>query len=90
MNTTEMRQPGLNAEQMQALLGQAADYIDAIRGEGPNVKYGCHCDLEPGMTPDDCTLRTGDVEDCVYAVKLFKLDKGPQDCEYYKPIKLEI
>lgn len=86
MNTDEMRKAD-SMQEMQSLLHRAANYIDAIRGEGPNVKYGCHCDLEPGMEPDDCNLRTGDICDCVYAQTLYKLGKGPADCEYWKPIK---
>ena len=48
-------------------------------------KYGCHCDLDEGMEPDDCVLDYGEPEDCVYAPRL----RGSKDkCESWKPIQV--
>jgi hypothetical protein len=54
------------------------------------IKFGCHCDLEPGMEPDNCVFENGDIEDCVYAMDLQKKGKGnPSDCEFWKTIELD-
>ena len=84
MNTDEMRN-ATDFTQMKELLNLAADYIDAVRGP----KYGCHCDLEPGMLPDECSLNTGDIADCRYAIKLSQEGKGPKDCKYWRLIQLD-
>lgn len=68
--------------------------IDAIVARvlaenAPPVKYGCHCDLEnmpPGTQPDDCVFDNGDVDDCIYAVKLQREGKGKLACEFWRPI----
>ncbi|MDA8139778.1 MAG: hypothetical protein M0036_14100 [Desulfobacteraceae bacterium] len=72
---------------MRELLAQAADYIDRIRGEGPDATYGCHCDLEPDQAPDECVIDAGRANDCVYAGQLVKAGKGRQDCKYWQAIK---
>ena len=51
--------------------------------ERDQVKYGCHCDLEPGQQPDGCMLDGGDYEDCIYAKKGMK----KEDCKHWKPIE---
>jgi hypothetical protein len=54
----------------------------------PVVKYGCHCDLEPGMAPDGCPLSDCDsVDCCIYAQTLRAAGKTASDCEYWKPIQ---
>lgn len=57
----------------------------AIRARGAKEagKYGCHCDLEPGMAPDDCVIGTSRVNDCIHAAK----HKRKEECEYWQPVK---
>jgi hypothetical protein len=50
-------------------------------------KYACHCDLDPGMKPDDCVFDNGDIDDCVYATRLQREGKGKRHCVYWQPIK---
>ena len=55
------------------------------------VKYGCHCEIEAmddGFEPDACVIDGGNINDCIYAVKLQREGKGKLDCEYWKPITL--
>ena len=51
------------------------------------ANFGCHCDLEPHMKPDECVFDNGDISDCVYADKLDREGKKKEDCEYWKVIK---
>lgn len=48
------------------------------------IEYGCHCDLEPGMEPDECVFDNGDICDCIYAERLQKAGKKKYDCEYWR------
>lgn len=63
------------------------DAADAIRQwceNMPELKYGCHCDLEPDMEPDGCVL-DGEAQNaltCVYA----KDGMRKEQCKYWKPI----
>ena len=52
------------------------------------TKYGCHCDIEDTIDgkPDACVFDNGDIEDCIYAVKLHRDGKWKTDCEYWRPI----
>ena len=50
----------------------------------PEVKYGCHCDLEPGMEPDGCVIDTHERGKCVYA----RRHDRKEQCEYWRPIKM--
>jgi len=43
-------------------------------------KYGCHCDLEEGVNPDDCVIDLGRKDDCVYARNGIK----KEECPYWK------
>jgi hypothetical protein len=54
------------------------------------MKFGCHCDLEPGMPPDGCVLDDGLPELCAYARKLISEDKGKTDCPEWREIKIEV
>lgn len=49
-------------------------------------RYGCHCDLEPGMKPDGCVLDEGRPFDCVNAQRLVDAGKGKEDCPDWKPV----
>ena len=44
-------------------------------------KFGCHCDLDPGMEPDGCVIDTNEHQLCVYANKGMKRE----DCKYWLP-----
>lgn len=45
-------------------------------------KFGCFCDLEPHMEPDDCVIDRGDFDDCIYAKQGMK----KEDCKYWQKI----
>lgn len=60
----------------------AADVIAQWCKNLPELRYGCHCDLEPHMTPDDCVIDSGRYHDCVYA----KPGMRKEQCEYWRPI----
>ena len=53
-------------------------------------EYGCHCDLEPGMEPDDCVLNVDNYRpfDCVYARTALKEGKGRNDCEFWAVVQM--
>lgn len=50
---TGLSSSAASAEELQKILETA---IEALKSENPSVRYGCHCDLEPGMEPDGCVL----------------------------------
>lgn len=50
------------------------------------LRYGCHCDLEPGMKPDGCVLDEGRSFDCVNAQRLVDAGKGKEACPDWKPV----
>lgn len=50
------------------------------------VRYGCHCELDPGMAPDACVFDSGDIDDCVKARGLVEQGKGKLDCDEWRPI----
>lgn len=58
----------------------AADAIGQIFNNIDNVKYGCHCDLEPGQKPDCCVIDDEMFQNCVYA----KPDMRKEQCEYWR------
>lgn len=45
----------------------AADVISQWCDNFPEVKYGCHCDLEDEQEPDGCVIDSNRFCDCVYA-----------------------
>ena len=51
------------------------------------IKYGCHCDLDPDMEPDDCVLDYGGEADCVLARKLLQAGLDNLSCKEWRPIK---
>ena len=61
------------------------DAADAIRQWCENMsdlKYGCHCDLDPGQAPDGCVIDDGTDDRCTYA----KPGMRKEQCEYWKII----
>jgi hypothetical protein len=64
-------------------LTQAAEKLSACLPE--HRKYGCHCDLEPGMEPDGCAIDDGKPENCVYAREGMK----KEECKFWKPVVSE-
>lgn len=51
----------------------------------PGVSYGCHCDLEPGMEPDDCVIERGSRHECVYSKSI----RVKEECDYWQPIVIK-
>ena len=43
-----------------------------------SLRYGCHCDLEPGMESDECVIDSGNFQNCFYA----KEGMRKEQCEY--------
>ena len=60
----------------------AADAIKQWCKHLPELKYGCHCDLEEGQSPDGCVIDEGRIRDCHYAKK----DMRKEQCEHWRPI----
>ena len=58
----------------------AADVISQWSENLPELKYGCHCDLEDGQEPDGCVIDSNRFCDCVYA----KPNMRKEQCEYWK------
>lgn len=61
-------------------LYDAADALLAIYGKLDTLRYGCHCDLEPGAQPDGCVIEEGG--HCTYA----KPGRRKEQCQYWKII----
>ena len=66
----------------QFMLGCLSDWFDGADVVLDERKFGCHCDLDPGMEPDACVLDEGRPDDCIYAARL----KRKEDCEYWREI----
>lgn len=62
---------------------------EALDGQEPTVRYGCHCDLEPGANPDGCVLDEDRAIDCVYAQRLEAEGKKREDCGEWRPVTFE-
>lgn len=61
-------------------LYDAADALLAIYGKMDILRYGCHCDLEPHMQPDDCVIEESGY--CIYA----KPGMRKEQCKYWRII----
>lgn len=61
----------------------AADAIGQWCDNLPQLRYGCHCDLEPHMTPDGCVIDDNERYNCIYAKHI---DRKEQ-CEYWRIVK---
>lgn len=62
------------------------DAVDAIKqwcNGLPELKYGCHCDLEIGEVPNACVIDEGFPHFCVYA----KPNMRKEQCVYWRIIK---
>ena len=58
----------------------AVDALKQIHHNLPPLKYGCHCDLEEGMEPDDCVIDHGRISLCIYA----KENMRKEQCKYWR------
>lgn len=48
----------------------------------PGKKYGCHCDIEEGVEPDECVIDMGTPHHCIYAKRI----QAKEQCEYWRVI----
>lgn len=55
------------------------------RESKPEVKCGCHCDIDGGMPWGGCVIDYGRPEDCDFAQTKYK---RKEDCEHWQPIKI--
>lgn len=62
---------------------------EALDGQEPTVRYGCHCDLEPGANPDGCVLDYDRPEDCIHAPALVAAGQGREACHEWRPVTFE-
>ena len=62
---------------------------EAIAGEETTVRYGCHCDLEPGANPDGCVLDYYRPEDCIHAPAIVAANKGREACHEWRAVTFE-
>lgn len=80
--------PGIKPSKAEVL--EALHMLDEVCDEadtsGAPVRFGCHCDLEPGMEPDGCVLDNGRPEDCVHT-RSGKV-KQREKCEHWQPVKI--
>ena len=74
------RGSGTTSECINSKIALKHAILALAAGEG----FGCHCDLEPGMSPDGCVIDEGRPQDCVYARRV----KRKEDCSYWRPIAL--
>ena len=72
---------------ISANMRQVAD--EALAGQAPTVRYGCHCDLEPGANPDGCVLDYGRPQDCIHAPALVSAGKGREACREWRAVTFE-
>ncbi len=60
--------------------------VEDCKSEQP-VKFGCHCDLDPGQAPDACVTDDDATSHyCIYADGLKREGKTKWDCPYWKPV----
>jgi hypothetical protein len=80
-------------ERLRAMTNSNSPEFDGIRisaapaagtVEKDAERFGCHCDLEPHMQPDDCVIGTSRASDCSYAHR----HAVKESCEYWQPIKI--
>jgi len=80
-------EPGSDPSNFQLGWISAFDKISKwLEEKEKNVKFGCHCDLNYGETPDSCVLDSTDlniVNSCVYAKDLFKIKGIKEDCHFW-------
>lgn len=66
----------------RALLEEIAELQKAVDSMRPDAIYGCHCDLEPHMQPDECVIGTPRSGDCAYA----RRHTAKEQCVYWQKI----
>lgn len=49
---------------------------------GSGAKYGCHCDLEEGMQPDECVIDSNTRSECVHAQRI----ESKIQCQFWRPL----
>lgn len=52
--------------------------------------YACHCDLNPGETPDTCVIDAGRSDDCALAATHRDNPNWKHQCEHWKPISTTV
>lgn len=60
----------------------AADAIGQIAANPGVLKYGCHCDLDPGAEPDGCVIDDGMLQNCIHA----KPQMRKEQCDHWRLI----
>lgn len=83
---TPSKEDVLAALRMLAEVCDATDSAASPERPGTPIRFGCHCDLEPGMEPDGCVLDYGRPEDCVHSHS--GKVKQRERCEHWKPITI--
>lgn len=58
---------------------------ETMRLADTRIRYGCHCDIEPGQEPDGCVIDEGRPQDCIYAPKAGRRER----CEYWRIVVKE-
>lgn len=74
-----------NAGVLEGLRLAKAALQDVKVSETLSERYGCHCDLEPGMAPDGCVIDEGRPQDCIYA----KPGMKKEQCKYWKAMPVD-
>jgi len=80
--TGENSMQGVNFDEPMSITGKS---FITIKKKSKPGKFGCHCDLEPGMKPDGCVLDEGRPNCCVYA----GIYGDKSLCKYWQEIKEE-
>ena len=52
----------------------------------PVTLYACHCDLNPGESPDTCVIDAGRIDDCGLASAHRDNPDWKHQCEHWKPV----
>lgn len=66
----------------QCLSYNSERHHECLAAEQREERWGCHCDLEHGMEPDECVFDTGNLQDCICTEKF----KRREDCEYWRKV----
>ena len=68
--------------ELQSVLENALSIIK----ENKDVKYGCHCDLEPDQKPTSCVIMVDRIPDCIYAQGFIRQGLNQWNCKYWNPV----
>jgi hypothetical protein len=88
-----------DAKRLLALVpaGAPEDQVEGLRelSEGDAVvianqekKFGCFCDLEPGMAPDGCVIDENRPDDCTSAKPLIAAGKDQWSCREWRVVQI--